>query len=195
MGFKRTLKHIIKQKLINLLKEDQPTLIKNTRNISTGKHCYQNGNLLIRGKRYVKMGSYCSIGKDVKLITTNHPYGLPVLQSSFYKNHLGEVPKTGVKQDLLSITIYNDVWIGDNVIILPNVTINDGAIIAAGSVVTKDVNAYTIVAGSPAKPIKKRFSSETIELLKTKQWWTWTDEKIKSEKDFFTTDFNDLDIP
>lgn len=69
--------------------------------------------------------------------------------------------------------ISNDVWIGQNVTIMPGVKIADGAIIAANATVVKDVETYTIVGGNPAKAIKKRFSDEKIELLLKIQWWNW----------------------
>lgn len=76
------------------------------------------------------------------------------------------------------IIIGNDVWIGYEAVILAGVSIGDGAIIGARAVVTKDVPPYTIVGGVPAKPIKKRFSDETISSLLSIQWWNWSKEKI-----------------
>ena len=75
-------------------------------------------------------------------------------------------------------TIGNDVWIGYNATIMAGVTIGNGAIIATNSVVTKDVEPYTIVGGNPAKVIKKRFSEERIEQLLEMAWWNWEIEKI-----------------
>ncbi|NRD20814.1 CatB-related O-acetyltransferase [Winogradskyella eckloniae] len=93
-----------------------------------------------------------------------------------------------VNNDFISkgdITIGNDVWVGAHSLILSGVKINDGAIIAANSVVTKEVPAYAIVAGSPAKVIKYRFSPEVRAQLYAKKWWDWPIEKIKKESDFF----------
>lgn len=67
--------------------------------------------------------------------------------------------------------IGNDVWIGARAIILSGVKIGDGAIIAAGAVVTKDVEPYTIAGGVPAKPIRKRFTDEQIDALINLKWW------------------------
>lgn len=72
----------------------------------------------------------------------------------------------------------NDVWIGYKATIMPGVTIGDGAIIAAHSVVIRDVAPYSIVGGNPAKEIKKRFSEEKIEKLLALKWWDWDIEKI-----------------
>lgn len=75
-------------------------------------------------------------------------------------------------------TVGNDVWIGYNSVILPGVTIGDGAVIASCSVVTKDVEPYAIVGGNPAREIRKRFSDEHILDLLALKWWDWDLEKI-----------------
>lgn len=74
----------------------------------------------------------------------------------------------------------NDVWIGQNVTILPGVKIGDGAIIASNSVVTKDVSPYHIVGGNPSKVIRKRFDDSLIKYLLEIKWWDWSREKIFS---------------
>ncbi|ALC85375.1 chloramphenicol acetyltransferase [Bacillus sp. FJAT-22090] len=75
--------------------------------------------------------------------------------------------------------IENDAWIGMNAMIMPGVTIGEGAIVAAGSVVSKDVPPYTIVGGNPAKEIRKRFTDKEIEKLKEMRWFDWEREKIE----------------
>jgi len=67
----------------------------------------------------------------------------------------------------------NDVWIGAEAMIMPGITIGDGAVIGSRALVTKDVEPYTIVGGNPAKPLKKRFSEEHIALLLEMKWWHW----------------------
>ena len=76
--------------------------------------------------------------------------------------------------------IGNDVWIGQNAVILPGVHIGDGAIIGANSIVGSDVDPYTIVAGNPAKPLRKRFDDELIELLLRFKWWDRSIEEINT---------------
>ena len=76
------------------------------------------------------------------------------------------------------IVIGNDVWIGYEAVIMAGVHIGNGAIIAARAVVTKDVPAYTIVGGVPARPIRKRFDEDTIHKLEALQWWNWPADKI-----------------
>jgi virginiamycin A acetyltransferase len=74
--------------------------------------------------------------------------------------------------------IGNDVWIGMEATIMPGVTIGDGAIIGAKSVVTSDVTPFTVVAGNPAKNVKRRFDGETIALIQSLTWWNWPQEHL-----------------
>lgn len=83
------------------------------------------------------------------------------------------------------IHIGNDVWIGARSIIMDGVSIGDGAIVAAGSVVTKDVPPYAVVGGSPAKIIKYKFSQDIIDRLEEIQWWNLPDEEITKVVDLF----------
>ena len=87
-------------------------------------------------------------------------------------DHLSELPHKG------DIVIGNDVWLGRECVIMPGVTIGDGAIVAAYSVVTKDVEPYSVVGGNPAHFIKKRFDDELISLLLQWKWWDLEGEKL-----------------
>jgi len=114
------------------------------------------------------------------LISDHNPnwistYDLSILLSGIdCINHLNH-ENCVVKGD---VVIGNNVWIGERVIILPGVTIDDGAVIAAGSIVTKSVPAYTLGGGVPYKPFRKRFSDENIEILENLKWWDWSEDKI-----------------
>jgi acetyltransferase-like isoleucine patch superfamily enzyme len=77
------------------------------------------------------------------------------------------------------IVIENDVWIASNVVIKENVKIHNGAVVAMGSLVTKDVPAYALVGGNPARVIKYRFTPEQIQELEEIAWWNWSDKEIK----------------
>lgn len=91
--------------------------------------------------------------------------------------------------------IGNDVWIGHNAVIMAGVTIGDGVVIAAHSVVVKDVPPYTIIGGNPAQPVKKRFSDEQIDRLLQARWWDWDIEKItKHVQDLTSGDLAFLNV-
>lgn len=159
-----------------------PFLIVSGGNIEAGKESYHNGNFKVKGVVKLRVGSYCAFGQDIKIILTNHNYLFPSMQYTFYIKNFGKLPYQPLGTQ---VNIGNDVWIGDNVIILPGVTIGDGCIIGGGAIVTKDVAPYSIVAGNPAKVIKKRFSDEKIEEMLMKKWWEWSDEEIKKNSEFF----------
>lgn len=130
------------------------------------------------------IGKFCSIACGAKFIfnCANHTlkslssYTFPLFFEEWGLDKSKVVSAWDNKGD---IVIGNDVWIGYDAIILAGVKIGDGAIVGARAVVTKDVEPYTIVAGTPARPIKKRFSPEVIETLEHLQWWNWSGRHIK----------------
>ena len=128
----------------------------------------------------VKIGKFCSIARNVSIQEANHKG-----KSLSTYNILRNVFQEDVNNDLVSkgpITIGNDVWIGAHAVILSGVNIGDGTIVAANAVVSKNVPAYSIVAGNPATVIKYRFDPEIIAGLKKIKWWDWPLEKIKANK-------------
>jgi len=136
------------------------------------------------------IGKYCSIATGVTFIMNggNH---LTESVSSFPFAIFGEDWSDAMEGKSYptkgNTAVGNDVWIGYNAIIMPGVTIGDGAIIAANSTVTKDVEPYSIVGGNPAKEIKKRFSDKKIIELLELQWWNWSSEKITEKLDWLTS--------
>lgn len=131
----------------------------------------------------LQIGKFCSIACGVKFLfnSANHTlsslstYPFPLF---FEEWGLEKKDVTKAWDNKGNIIIGNDVWIGYEAVILAGVTIGDGAIIGTRAVVTKNVPPYTIVGGVPAKPIKKRFSEETISALLEIQWWNWSKERI-----------------
>lgn len=125
----------------------------------------------------VSIGNYCSIGEGTHIIEFNHH---TKTFSSYYYN--SNILGRSVREDIESkgeISIGDDVWIGCNCIILSGVTIGRGAVIGAGSVVSSDIEPYSINVGNPIKQIKKRFSQETIEYLESTRWWELPPKELK----------------
>lgn len=143
--------------------------------VVVGKYSYGWINNNFSGP--AKIGSYCSIANGVVRIAVNHPYNMITTHPILYNPDLGySLEDNRIWNE---INIGNDVWIGRNVIILPSVSsIGDGAIIGAGSVVTKNVKPYEIVGGSPARKIKDRFSCRDAEKIMKSKWWDLDEEKI-----------------
>lgn len=131
------------------------------------------------------IGKFCSIACGTRFLfnSANHTMkSLSTYPFPLFFEEWGLDPKNVASSwdNKGDIVIGNDVWVGFDAIIFAGVTIGDGAIIGARAVVTKDVPPYTIVGGIPAKPIRKRFSDETIASLLEIKWWNWTKEQIAS---------------
>lgn len=127
----------------------------------------------------LRIGKFCAIGGGVTLLLGSEHRTDWV--STFPFNILFEEARniSGHPATKGDIVIENDVWIGEGAFILSGTHIANGAVIAARSVVTRNIAPYTIVAGNPARLIKKRFDEETIQKLLEIQWWNWPLEKIK----------------
>ncbi len=125
----------------------------------------------------VKIGSFCSIAKTAILLT-GHDYNR--ITTYYIKRHvLRENDPLEVKYKGKEVVIGHDVWVGYDTIILGGVHIGNGAIIGAGSVITKDVEPYAIYAGNPARFIKWRFSEETISTIQKTCWWHYDLDQLK----------------
>jgi acetyltransferase-like isoleucine patch superfamily enzyme len=142
---------------------------------SLGDHTYINANSTLR---YCKIGKFCSIGSNVKAGLGIHPTHMISTHPSFYSKNkdFKTFSDQNYFQEYKTITIGNDVWIGENAIIMGGLTIGDGAIIAAGALVTKDVEPYQVVGGIPAKHMKFRFSQKIIEDILNTRWWDLEEE-------------------
>ena len=126
------------------------------------------------------MGKFCAIAAEARFIMTGDhkldafsTFPFPIFLEGWEEAfNISDLP---VKGDII---IGNDVWLGYDCLIKGGVTIGDGAIIASRAVVVKDVPPYSIVAGNPAKVVKKRFDDATIARLQEIAWWNWDIEKI-----------------
>jgi acetyltransferase-like isoleucine patch superfamily enzyme len=147
-------------------------------NSEIGNYSYIGNNSKIKN---TKIGNFCSIGPNVQIILGKHPTNLVSTHPAFYSNNKQFKTFSDINhiEEYGSVTIGNDVWISEGVIIPNDVIIGNGAIIAARSIVTKDVEPYAIVAGSPAKLIKFRFDKLTCEKIQNSEWWKWDEKKLK----------------
>jgi acetyltransferase-like isoleucine patch superfamily enzyme len=145
----------------------------------------------------LRFGSFCSVAAGlVVFLGGNHrtewvstfPFG-NTPGGDFFKKQNKELIKSNG-----DVTIGNDVWIGEHVVIMSGITVGDGAVIAANSHVVKDVEPYSIVGGNPARHIKYRFSQEQIEKLLKIKWWDWDDEKIQENIPLLCNKYIDMFI-
>lgn len=133
------------------------------------------------------IGKFCSIARECYIGGASHPLDRVSTSGCFYLkfNFTGKCYYENDYNWHTRTTIGNDVWLGIRTIVLGGVTIGDGAVIGAGSIVTKDVGPYEIWAGNPARFIRKRFDDDTIEKLLESKWWDWSDEELKRKGSSF----------
>ncbi len=140
------------------------------------------------------IGKFCMIASDVRFIMNGANHLTDAISTYPFAIFGGDWANAmdGKRYPTKGDTIIgNDVWIGYNATIMAGVKVGDGAIIATNSVVTKDVEPYTVVGGNPAREIKKRFPKEHIDILLDLKWWDWSLEKITENVQILTG--NDLE--
>ena len=175
------------------------------RGCRVGRYTYGYKHLLRMFPMAESIGRFCSIN-ETAVILNNHPMGYvsthPILDQAMFWN----IKDYQYRKELLRkygkyrnnspdcdspirynppVTIGNDVWIGGYVSILPGVHVGDGAVLAAGAVVNRDVEPYAVVGGVPAKLIKYRFNEKDREELLKIKWWDWNIEKIEKNIELF----------
>lgn len=148
-------------------------LLQNFHHVSVGRYSY--GPCLIPGvlPPNSSVGNYCSIAEGIRVFRRNHPSNFLSQHPFFYNRELGLVAKDTIEQVQDNpLRIGHDVWIGHGVTILPGCRqIGDGAIVGAGSVVTKDIPSFTVFAGNPARFIRNRYCDEVRALVERTRWW------------------------
>lgn len=136
-----------------------------------------------------EIGSYCGIGRLI-VHSGNHKMQYLNIEEDVQLRIIGAASILGPRQP---VTIGHAVWIGDPVVIVPGVTIGNGAVVAAGAVVTKDVPAYAVVGGNPARFIRWRYPEPVIAELASFEWWLWDDERLRRNRDLFELDLAVVD--
>lgn len=164
-------------------------------NWEVGDHTYGHPLVLEARMAGLKIGKFCSIAPGVMIILGNHitntatTYPFSSLNAFWPGAQRDPIEDHSTKGD---VTIGNDVWMGRNAVIMSGITIGDGAVIAANSVVTKDVKPYSIVGGNPAKLLRMRHSDDIIEALLNIKWWEWSDEEVDSRINYLMSDINEF---
>ena len=153
-------------------------------NSEIGDYSYINSKTLVN---HTQIGKFCSIASNVQFGLAIHPTDLISTHPTFYANNkMFETFSTkNYFNEYKKIKIGNDVWIGSRALIMGGVTINNGAIIAAGSIVTKDVKPYEVVGGVPAKHIKFRLSNDEIAHLEEIKWWNRDEKWLRENYELF----------
>lgn len=161
------------------------------RNIVAGEFSYYSGEDFASrvthhydfyGDRLI-IGKFCQIAAGVEFVMNgaNHKMnGASTFPFYIFAGWRQDAPPLSELPGKGDTVIGNDVWIGQHAVVLPGVHIGDGAIIGANSVVGSDVEAYTIAAGNPAKPIRNRFDGELVDLLLRFKWWDKPAEEIRT---------------
>jgi phosphonate metabolism protein (transferase hexapeptide repeat family) len=133
---------------------------------------------------YTTTGKFCSIAAMTRINPGNHPMHratqahFTYRASAYFPGEADDAAFFDWRREH-HVEIGHDVWIGHGAIVLPGRNIGTGAVVAAGAIVTKDVPDYTIVAGNPARPIKRRFPEDIAARLMRLAWWDWSHEALR----------------
>ncbi len=133
---------------------------------------------------YTRIGKFCSIAAMTRINPGNHPMSratqahFTYRASTYFESEVDDAEFFDWRRSQ-PVIIGHDVWIGHGAVILPGRTIGIGAVVAAGAIVTKNVAPYTIVAGNPARPIRRRFDEVTGHRLVALAWWDWDHERLR----------------
>ena len=167
-------------------KYSQVTAFSSLKNTNLGDYSSVGRNTTIN---HADIGKFCSISWNATIGATSHPDNHISTHAFSYVSWFGMVNETN--KIIIRTTIGNDVWIGANVIIMPGIKVGTGAVIGAGSVVTKDIPEYAVVVGSPAKVLRYRFDEKSIAVLLKSNWWDWPPSKIKENIELFKAPFTE----
>ena len=186
--FKKLRLRFIYRDCLILTDQVHPTAVLG-RKVSLAKHVSVGKNTIINDFSYInsysivssaKIGKFCSIGPFCNIGPDSHPIQWISTSPNFYKEYKKNGESGYIEPKEVPI-IGNDVWIGSHVVVLRGVKVGDGAVLAAGSIITKDVEPYSIVGGVPAKLLRYRFHTNDVEYILQKNIWSedFSQEKLK----------------
>lgn len=132
---------------------------------------------------YADIGKFCAIAANTRINALEHPIERLTQHKVSYRPNeyfrfLGVDQELRARRAAKRVTIGHDVWIGHGAVIMPGLAIGNGAVVGANAVVTHDVPAWTIVAGSPARPLRRRFPDEISDRIERLAWWDWPRERL-----------------
>lgn len=159
-----------------------PILIRGE--LEVGRYSTFGGNNRVFGR--VSVGRYCQVGPFVSFYATDHPSS----QMTTYVNSMLFGGRLKGRIVSAPISVGNDVWVGHGAVILKGVTIGDGAVIGAGAVVTQQVDPFEIVAGNPARSLRKRFTPEARAVVADLRWWELDPEQLLPYEALFAADLD-----
>jgi phosphonate metabolism protein (transferase hexapeptide repeat family) len=132
---------------------------------------------------HAAVGRFASVAADVSLGPTNHPTERPTAHHLTYRAERYDLGPDGEavfeRRASEGVAVGHDVWVGTGATVLPGVTVGTGAVVGAGAVVTRDVPPYTVVAGVPAEPVRRRFDPETAARVAATGWWDWDHDTLR----------------
>jgi acetyltransferase-like isoleucine patch superfamily enzyme len=173
----------ISKRLLSFVKAPSKKDTPPRENIQIGEFTYGTPQIYMFTRKYkLAIGKFCSIARNVRIVVDGNHRPDWITTYPFAETIDGFAKNPGHPAGKGDMIIGNDVWIGRDALILPGVQIGDGAVIAAGSVVTKDVRDYEVSGGNPARHIKNRFTDQQINELKRIKWWDWPLDKIKANQ-------------
>ncbi len=150
--------------------------------VTVGRYTYGvTRNIFVRASALApcSIGAFCAIGPEVLIYgQAEHPLDSPS-SYPFRSQYFMAEAKPAQALTRGPVRIGNDVWIGSRAIILSGVSIGDGAVIGAGAVVARDIPAYAIAVGNPARVLRLRFAPDVVARLLEIRWWEWPNEKIR----------------
>jgi acetyltransferase-like isoleucine patch superfamily enzyme len=151
--------------------------------VDVGRYTYGAFKIDLSIARGTRVGSFCSLAQGVRLGGSNHPVEEVSTHPFHYMRNRGLIDhddRALIERMNPPVVVEDDVWVGVDAIVLPGVTVGRGAVVGAGSVVTRDVDPYTIVAGAPARVLRKRFGDDQIRRLLAIDWPSWDDETLRA---------------